>query len=334
MSAADTAGFPALLQAFFTDRLLKQRRASPHTVTAYRNTFRLLLRFAAARLGRAPSRIEITDLDSAFLGEFLEHLERDRGNSARSRNARLAALHAFFRYVAFMAPAHALLCQRVLAIPSKRFERGIVEFLADQEINALLAAPDTSSWIGRRDRALLLVAIQTGLRVSELTALRRQDVAFGAGAHVRCLGKGRKLRCTPLRRDVGQILEAWLRERPQGLDTPVFPSSNGDHMSGDAVERLVAKHVAVARRSCSSLACKRITPHTLRHTAAMQLLQRGVDRSVIALWLGHESIETTQIYLHADLRLKEMALARTNSSGQVPRRFSPGDALLTFLEGL
>jgi integrase/recombinase XerD len=328
------ADFPALLQAFFTDRLLKQRRASPHTVTAYRNTFRLLLRFAASRLGRAPSQLELVDLDAAFLGEFLEHLERERGNSARSRNARLAALHAFFRYVAFTAPAHALLCQRVLAIPSKRFERGIVEFLADKEIEVLLAAPDTATWIGRRDRALLLVAVQTGLRVSELTALRRQDVAFGAGAHVRCLGKGRKLRCTPLRRDVGQILESWLHECPPEAATPVFPSSRGGRMSGDAIERLVAKHVAVACQRCPSLSNKRVTPHTLRHTAAMQLLQHGVDRSVIALWLGHESIETTQIYLHADLRLKEKALALTASSGHLPKRFRPGDALLTFLEGL
>lgn len=331
MSAAD---FPALLQAFFTDRLLKQRKASPHTVTAYRNTFRLLLRFAATRLGRAPSQLALTDLDATFLGEFLDHLERERGNCARSRNARLAALHAFFRYVAFVAPAHALLCQRVLAIPSKRFERGIVEFLADREIEALLAAPNTASWIGRRDRALLLVAVQTGLRVSELTALRRQDVTLGTGAHVRCLGKGRKLRCTPLRREVERILAAWLRERTPEPDAPVFPSSRGGHMSEDAVERLVAKYVTMARRRCPSLDNKRITPHTLRHTAAMQLLQRGVDRSVIALWLGHESIETTQIYLHADLRLKEKALARTGSSGLVPRRFSPGDALLTFLEGL
>jgi site-specific recombinase XerD len=330
----NASDFPALLQAFFTDRLLKQRRASPHTVTAYRNTFRLLLRFAATRLGRAPSQLELTDLDAAFLVEFLDHLEYERGNSARSRNARLAALHAFFRYVAFIAPAHALLCQRVLAIPSKRFERGIVEFLAEHEVDALLAAPDTATWLGRRDRALLLVAVQTGLRVSELTALRRQDVMLGTGAHVRCLGKGRKLRCTPLRRDVRQILEAWLRERPSEPETPVFPSSRGGHMSDDAVERLMAKYVATALPRCPSLGAKRITPHTLRHTAAMQLLQRGVDRSVIALWLGHESIETTQIYLHADLRLKEKALARTASSGQVPRRFRPGDALLTFLEGL
>ena len=329
-----TPDFPALLQAFFTDRLRQQRRASPHTVAAYRNTFRLLLRFAAARLGRAPSRLALADLDAGFLGEFLDHLERERGNSARSRNARLAALHAFFRYVAFTDPAHALLCQRILAIPSKRFERGLVEFLGEQESEALLDAPDPATWIGRRDRALLLVAVQTGLRVSELTALRRQDVTFGTGAHVRCHGKGRKLRCTPLRRDVTRVLEAWLRERPPDPDTPVFPSSRGGRLSEDAVERLVAKHVIAARPRCPSLGGKRITPHTLRHTAAMQLLQRGVDRSVIALWLGHESIETTQVYLHADLRLKEQALARTAPSGQTPGRYRPADALLTFLEGL
>jgi site-specific recombinase XerD len=329
-----TADFPALVQAFFTDRLLRQRQASPHTVAAYRATFRLLLRFAAKRLGRAPSSLVIADLDAAFLGEFLDHLERDRGNSARSRNARLAALHAFFRYVALTEPAYALHCQRVLAIPSKRFERGIVEFLADEEIEALLAAPDPTTWIGRRDRALLLVAVQTGLRVSELTALCRRDVALGTGAHVRCNGKGRKLRCTPLRRDVVKVLDAWLCERPTAHDTPVFPSSRGGRVSEDAVERLVAKYTAAARAHCPSLAIKRVTPHTLRHTAAMQLLRRGVDRTVIALWLGHESIETTQIYLHADLGLKENALAHTTSSGLVPGRYRPDDKLLVFLEGL
>lgn len=329
-----TPDFPALLQSFFTTRLLQQRRASPHTITAYRNTFRLLLRFAVTRLGRAPSKLLVADLDAAFLSQFLDHLERERGNSARSRNARLAALHAFFRYVALTEPAHALHCQRVLAIPSKRFERGIVEFLADEEIDALLGAPDSATWIGRRDRALLLVAVQTGLRVSELTALRRQDVLLGSGAHVRCLGKGRKLRCTPLRPDVTRVLEAWLRELPPEPEQPVFPSSRRGRMSEDAVERLVAKHVVAARERCPSLGHKRVTPHTLRHSAAMVLLQKGVDRSVIALWLGHESIETTQVYLHANLQLKEKALARTTSSGQSPGRYRPGDALLQFLEGL
>jgi len=331
VSASD---FPALLQTFFTDHLRRQRQASPHTVAAYRNAFRLLLRFAATRLGRPPSRLVLADLDAAFLGEFLDHLERDRENSARSRNARLAAVHAFFRYVALSEPTHALHCQRVLAIPSKRFERGLVQFLTDEEIDTLVCTPDIATWLGRRDRALLLVAVQTGLRVSELIALRRKDVALGTGAHLRCSGKGRKLRATPLRRDVEKILDAWLRERPPAADTPVFASRRGGPLSDDAVEHLVARHAIAARDRCPSLAHKRITPHTLRHTAAMQLLQRGVDRSVIALWLGHESIETTQMYLHADLALKEKALARTSETGIAPGRYRPDDALLAFLEGL
>jgi integrase/recombinase XerD len=326
--------FPSLLQGFFTERLVKQRRASAHTVTAYRNTFRLLLRFAAERLGKAPSRLMLVDLGAEFLCEFLDHLEQVRGNSARTRNARLAALRAFHHYVAFADPTHALHCQRVLAIPNKRFERGIVEFLNDGEVGALLEAPDPATWIGRRDRALLLVGIQTGLRVSELTALRRQDVALGNGAHVRCHGKGRKLRCTPLRREVIKVLDAWLFELSLSPEQPVFPSSRGGRLSEDAVERRVAKHAKTAERCCPSLAAKRVTPHTLRHTTAMQMLQRGVDRSVIALWLGHESIETTQIYLHADLRLKEQALARTTSTGLSPGRFKPDDALLAFLDSL
>lgn len=331
MSASE---FPALLQSFFTDRLSRQRRASPHTIQAYRNTFRLLLRFAAARLRRAPSHLVVADLDASFLGEFLDHLEAERGNCARTRNSRLAALHAFFRYIALIEPAHALHCQRVLAIPSKRFERGLVEFLDEEQTEALLAAPDSSTWIGRRDRALLVVAVQTGLRVSELIALRREDVALGTGAHVRCLGKGRKLRCTPLRRDVVGILDAWLRERPPDPDAPVFPSSRGGRLSDDAVERLVTKHAATAQLRCPSLAAKRVTPHVLRHSAAMVLLGRGVDRAVIALWLGHESVETTQIYLHADLRLKEQALAHTMPSGLAPGRYRPDDTLLAFLERL
>lgn len=326
--------FPALLQAFFTDRLIRQRQSSPHTIVAYRNTFRLLLRFAAVRLGRAPTHLVLADLDADFLGEFLDHLEQERGNSARTRNARLAALHSFFRYVALNEPAYALHCQRILAIPNKRFERGIVEFLNDEEIVALLDAPDPTTWIGRRDRTMLLVAVQTGLRVSEIIALRLDDVIFGTGAHIRCHGKGRKLRCTPLRRDVVGVLKAWLRERPAAPAEPVFPSSRGGHLSDDAVQRLVSKHTATASRQCASLVGRQITPHTLRHSAAMQLLRRGVDRSVIALWLGHESIETTQIYLHADLRLKEQALARTTPSGLAPGRYRPDDALLHFLENL
>jgi len=327
--------FAQLLQGFFVDRLVRQRRASPHTVAAYRDTFRLLFRFSSRRLRKTPSELCVDDIDASFVSEFLDHLERERGNGARARNARLAAIRGFFHYVALSEPSHALLCQRVLAIPNKRFERGPIEFLEPQEIEALVAAPDRATWAGRRDRALLLVAIQTGLRVSELIGLRRDSVVLGKGAHVRCQGKGRKTRCTPLRPDVARVVDAWLREAANSAEhLPLFPSSRAGPLSRDAVERLVEKHVVTARRACPTLASKNITPHTLRHTAAMELLRCGVDRSVIALWLGHESMETTQIYLHADMRLKEAALARTTNSRARPSRYRPKDKVLAFLEAL
>jgi site-specific recombinase XerD len=328
------ASLPALLQAFFSDRLLRQRRASPHTVAGYRDTFRLLLRFAAEQLGKNPTELEIEDFDASFIGEFLDYLEAKRGNTARTRNARLAAIRSFFRYVALSEPAHALLCQRVLAMPSKRHEHRTIEFLDRPEIDALLAAPDPSTWTGRRDRTLLLVAVQTGLRVSELIGLSNQDVVLGTGAHVRCEGKGRKHRCTPLRKDAVVMVEAWQREQRGASEDPLFPSLRGGFLSRDAVELLVAKHVAAAQPRCPSLKRKKVTPHVLRHTAAMGLLQHGVDRSVIALWLGHESVETTQMYLHADLRVKEQALSRTTPVGVKPGRYRPGDGLLAFLEAL
>jgi integrase/recombinase XerD len=326
--------FSRLVQAFFTDRLLRQRRASPHTVAGYRDTFRLLLRFAKERLGKVPSKLSLTDLDARFVGDFLDHLEKGRGNGARSRNTRLAAIHSFFHYVALQEPAYAEQCRRILAIPSKQYERRLIEYLTAEEIDALLAAPDQTTWIGRRDRALLLVAIQTGLRVSELIGLRRDDVVLGTGAHVRCDGKGRKERCTPLRQDVVVVLAEWFRECPAEPTAAAFPSSRGGSLSRDAVERLVARHRRGAERRCHSLKRKRVTPHVLRHTAAMQLLQHGIDRSVIALWLGHESVETTEMYLHADLRQKEEALAKVTPLEVLPGRFRPDDELLAFLEGL
>jgi site-specific recombinase XerD len=328
------ANFPALVQGFFTDRLLRQRRASPHTVAGYRDSFRLLLQFAARRLGKVPSRLTLEELDAAFIGDFLDHLEKERGNSARSRNTRLAAIHAFFHYVSFQEPAHAEQCRRILAIPSKRYERRLIEYLGKEEIDALVAAPDKTTWRGRRDHALLLLAIQTGLRVSELIGLRRKDVVLGAGAHLRCEGKGRKQRCTPLRQEAVTVLSQWLRECPVEPAAPVFPSSRGGPLSRDAVERLVTRHQRGAARQCPSLKGKKVTPHVLRHTAAMQLLQHGIDRSVIALWLGHESVETTQMYLHADLRLKEEALSRMTPLDAKPGRFRPDDELLAFLEAL
>lgn len=328
------SGFPALLQRFFTDRLVAQLGASPHTIAGYRDTFRLLLEFATIQLSKTPSELRTEELDVSLLGRFLDHLEQDRGNSPRTRNARLAAIHAFFRYVSFVEPAQAHLCQRVLAVPTKRYDRKPVEFLTEAEARALVDAIATDTWIGRRDHALLTVALQTGLRNSEITGLRGRDVEFGTGAHVRCLGKGRKMRCTPLRPEVTKTLAAWLSENPGPPDTHVFPSSHGGRLSSDALQRLVARHVAAAGRTCLTLAEKAVTPHTLRHTAAMSLLRHGVDLTVIALWLGHESTETTQIYLHADMALKERALAHSNSSGTVPERFHPSDALLAFLESL
>ena len=323
-----------LLQAFFTERLMHQRCASPHTIASYRDTFRLLLGFAQQRLGKAPEALAIKDLDAPFIGAFLDHLEQDRGVTARSRNVRLAAIHSFFRYVALEDPSHVAVTQRVLAMPTKRYTRRQVDFLSQSEGQALLAAPDRSRWAGRRDHALLLLAIQTGLRCSELIGLQSQHVHLGRGAHVRCEGKGRKERCTPLLKSTAAVLRAWLRERG-GLDTdPLFPSSRGGLLGRDGVQDIVAKHVVTARRVCPSLKRKRVTPHVLRHSAAMNLLQHGVDRTVIALWLGHESIETTQIYLDADLEMKEKALAKAGGPKGRPTRFRPDGQLLAFLKGL
>ena len=325
---------PEFLQRFFAERLCAQLGASPHTIASYRDTFRLFLVFAAARLGRPPSRLRLDELDVPLIGAFLDHLERDRGSSARTRNVRLSALRAFFRYLAFSEPACALQCQRVLAVPSKRHKRPALTFLTEEETEALLAAPDITTWIGRRDRALLLVAVHTGLRNSELRSLRRRDVELGTGAHVRCTGKGRKMRCTPLRRDVAASVEAWLDERGGEDDDPVFPSSRRGPLSADALQRLVARHVRTASVACPSLAGRSVTPHTLRHTKAMAMLREGAGNTLIALWLGHESVETTQIYLHADMRMKEQALAKATLSDQPPPRFRPTDGLLAFLQSL
>jgi site-specific recombinase XerD len=331
-----TAGAPLapLLQRFFTDRLLRQRQASPHTIASYRDTFRLLLRFAHARLHTPPARLTFEAIDAPLIGAFLDHLEHTRGLSVRSRNLRLTAIHSFFRYAAFETPAHAAQIQRVLAMPSKRFTRRQITFLARPEIEALLAAPDQRTWFGRRDHALLLVAVQTGLRLSELTALTRTDVTLGPGAHVRVIGKGRKERCTPLAKATIAVLKAWLRETPRGDGHLLFPTARGTRMSADAVAYLVAKHRTSAAGVCPSLQHKRITTHGLRHTSAMELLEAGVDRSVIALWLGHESVETTQVYLEATLAMKERALAKTPPLNGRFRRYQPGDALLRFLNKL
>jgi site-specific recombinase XerD len=323
-----------LLEAFFTERLQQQRRASPHTIAAYRDTFRLLLPFAEKRLGRRPSDLLLTDIDAPFIGSFLSHLEQDRRNCARTRNARLSAMRSFFRFIAAREPAHSGLIQRVLAMPQQRFDRDLVAFLTRAEIEALLAAPDKATWLGRRDHALLVLDVQTGLRVSELTALRVEDLSFGVGAHVRCRGKGRKERCTPLTASSAAVVRAWLAETRATASDLVFPTHRGTQLSRDAVGRLVARYAAIAARGCPTLARKHVTPHTLRHSTAVALLQSGVDRAVIALWLGHESVETTQMYLDADLGMKERALARIAPVHAKAARFRPPDRLLAFLEGL
>lgn len=323
-----------LLEAFFTVRLIRQRDASSHTIAAYRDSFRLLLSFAQERLGKAPAELLLTEIDAPLVAAFLDHLEAERRNSTRTRNSRLAAIRSFFRFVSFQEPAHAEMIQRVLAIPQKRFDRNIVSFLTTPEVHALLEAPDRMTWIGRRDYTLLLFAVQTGLRVSEIIGLRCEQIKFGTGRHVLCLGKGRKERCTPLTRQGEKALRKWIDELSPNADDFVFLTRRGGPLSRDAVERLVRKHANAAARECTSMLHKRITPHVLRHTTAVQLLQSGVDRSVIALWLGHESVETTQMYLHADLKTKEKALARTDPLRLGPSRYKPTDELLAFLMNL
>jgi len=322
------------LEAFFTERLARQRQASPKTISAYRDTLRLLLGFVQHRTGKAPSGLDFADVDAPLIGAFLDHVEHERHNSVRTRNARLAAIHSLFRFAALRHPEHSLLIQRVLAIPQKHFDRAVISFLIGDEIDALLTSPDRSGWIGRRDHALLLVALQTGLRLSELTGLRCSDVMLSAGAHVRCYGKGRKERCTPLTSQSVAVLRVWLNERKGAPTDPLFPNRRGGQLSPDALESLVTKYANAAGEHCPSLRAKHVTPHVLRHTSAMLLRQGGVDTSVIALWLGHERVESTQIYLHADLALKERALARTAPVSAIPGRYRPPDALLAFLDSL
>jgi integrase/recombinase XerD len=328
-----TALAPAL-EAFFTERLVRQRRASGHTVAAYRDTWRMLLAFAAQRAGRPPSRLDFADLDAPAIGAFLDHLENDRGNSVRTRNARLAAVHSAFSYAALRHPEHAALIARVLAIPAKRADKALVTWLTEEEAAALLAAPDRATRAGRRDHAMLHLAVVTGLRVSELTALTRDSIHLGAGPHVTCHGKGPKQRVTPLTPAAVTVLREWLKEIPAEPGQPLFPGRTGSRLSRDAVERRLSLHAATAATACPSLAGKKISPHVLRHTAAMRLLHAGVEVCVIALWLGHEQTDTAGIYLHADLALKEKALARTTPPGASPGRYRPPDPLLAFLESL
>ncbi|HEY3391866.1 MAG TPA: site-specific integrase [Lacipirellulaceae bacterium] len=329
------ASLPALIERFFTERLMHQQHASVYTVASYRDTFRLLLRFASKERRKTPSDLQLREIDAVLISAFLDSLETQRSASTLTRNLRLTAIRSFFRFTAFEAPDHSAHIQRVLAIPSKRHDKKLIHFLIRPEIDALLSAPDRTTWLGRRDHALLLLAIQSGLRLSELTSLDRSSVVLGSGAHVRCTGKGRKERCTPLSKQVIAVLQAWLKEPRRHNAETLFPNVHGGRISSDAVQYLLGKYVAKARGDCPSLKQKRISPHVLRHTAAMELLQAGVDCSVIALWLGHESMETTQTYLHAHMALKEAALAKVSPvNGKTPSRYRPGDRLLHFLDAL
>jgi len=322
------------LEAFFAQRLISDLNASPHTIAAYRDTFRLLLGFVEGRLGREPAQLAVADIDSPLVVAFLEHLERERRNAILTRNTRLAAIHSFFRFLALRDPRYSGVVQRVLAIPPKRTGRRLIEFLTEREVLALLAVPDLNTWVGRRDRAMILLAVEGGFRVSELTGLRVEDVVLGKSPHIRCHGKGRKERATPLRRESLRVLRDWIRERGGTTSDPLFPSTRGGPLSRDGVAYFLDRYVAKAASECPTLLRKRITPHVLRHTTAMTLLERGIDRSVIALWLGHESVESTESYLHADLRLKQRALDQTKPRLLKGVRYRPPDRLLAFLESV
>ena len=322
------------LQAFFTDRLAQQRQASPRTTAAYRDTLRLLLGFVHEQTGRAPAHLDWDDLDATTIAAFLTYLETSRHNSIRTRNVRLTAIRSLFAYAALRHPEHAMLIQRVLAIPPKRFDRRILTFLTPTEVDALVAAPDRSRWEGRRDQMLLLLAVQTGLRVSELTGLDCGDVTLGTGASVLCEGKGRKQRAVPLTGPVEVMLRVWLAERAGRPRDPLFPTRTGRRLSRDAIALRVSTHAATAAQRCPSLQGKKIHPHVLRHSCAMTLLQAGVDTSVIALWLGHAGVRSTDAYLHADISIKEKALALTTPASARPGRYHPSDKVLAFLESL
>jgi site-specific recombinase XerD len=322
------------LEAYFTQRLIGQRQASPNTVAAYRDAWRLLLGYAAQHVGKQPYQLDIADLDSVLIGEFLNHLETQRHNSTRTRNARLAAIRSFFSFAALRHPEHAELIARVMAIPSKRCERAMVTYLDDTEADALADSPSTDTWTGRRDHALLVLALQTGLRVSELIGLRNHDIELRTGACVRYWGKGRKQRATPLRPETVKVLRPWIKERGGQPDDPLFPTSRGAPLTRHAVTAIIAKHATTAARRHKSLTDKNVTPHVLRHSCAMRLLRSGVDRAVLALWLGHEQLQTTNIYMHGDLTIKQQALDRTAPPNVRPGRYRPPDPLLTFLQDL
>jgi site-specific recombinase XerD len=326
--------FATLLQDFFVDRLMHQRAVSPETISSYRDSFRLFLQFASDRLGRCPSDLKLTDLDAPLVLDFLRHLETERHNSTRTRNVRLAALRSFFKYAAHRDIASLAVIQRALSVPMKRCDKPMVGFLSRDEIQQLLTAPDPDTWSGQRDRVLLATMYNTGARVSEILALRVGDVVLGSSPCVHILGKGRKERTVPLWRSTATLIKRWL---PRIQDVPnqrLFPNRSGNAMTRSNVAGRIKIAVTRAKDQCPEFAKRRVSPHLVRHATAMHLLQSGVDLSVIALWLGHESPSTTHGYMEADLTMKERALNSIQPPQVKSRRYRPPDRILQFLESL
>jgi site-specific recombinase XerD len=322
------------LQAFFADYLCHQKRLSPQTIVSCRDTFRLWLTFLKDQTGIEPSALRLADLDAPAVLDFLHYLEDQRGNSVRSRNIRLSAIRSFFRLVALRDPDSIGIVTRVLAIPSKREDKKLIGYLTRTEIQALLAAPDTSKWSGRRDQALLLTMYNSGARVSEITALKRDQICFGVSSFIQLTGKGRKERTVPLWSETARVLKAWFEELGDDARSIAFPNARGKPLTREGVDYLLKQAIQRAIPECPSLATKKITPHTVRHATAMHLLQAGIDIATIALWLGHESIETTHVYLQADLAMQEKSLEKLDPIAGEWQRFQADDPLLTVLNSL
>jgi len=334
MSAPIPLGFPCLLQQFFVQRLMQQLHASPRTVAAYRDSFRLLLAFARRQLGKQPAELTLEDLNATFVLEFLRHLETERHNCIRSRNARFAAIRSFMEYVAFQEPSALAIAQSVLAIPMKRFEQPLVGFLSREHIEAILTAPDGNIWTGQRDRVMLATLYNTGARVSELIQLRVSDLILEPSAWVRIRGKGRKERSVPLWPDTARELKRWLRQYPRAPDQPLFPNRSGGSLTRIGFTERLKLAARSAAQHYPELAKRRIFPHMVRHSVAMHMLQAGVDITVIALWLGHESLVTTHRYVEADLAMKDRALKTLQAPSHAPLRYRPEDNVLRFLQSL
>lgn len=322
------------LQRYFTTIAHDQRDLSPHTITAYRDTWRVLLLFLAKHSGTTVQHLDFDELTSENISAFLDYLEHERGNSVSTRNARLAAIRAILTPALPTHLTHGATLRQVLAIPPKRAPKPVLTFLNEEETATLVNAPNQQQWTGRRDHAFLVLAIQTGLRISELINLNLNDVYLTGAAHVTCLGKGRRTRSTPLTPETKKVMRAYLTERKTKPGNALFCGPAGKHLSRDALERRLKQHLATATKNCSSLANKKITLHTLRHTAAMNLLANGVDISVIALWLGHQQTQTTDTYLHADMTIKQEALDRTRPLNTKPGKYVPEPDILKWLNTL